>query len=199
MSRRAALFGIVTAVVLVGAFFYLLRLKRLTFAPISPKSEATVRTKLREAALAPASAATQLVTLYFPSYATGLLIPETRPLALAANDTDRIKQVVLALIEGSQKGLGTVLPPSATLRAVFMTSDGTAFLDFSQDALTNFPPGIESESLAVYSIVDSIAANVPDVKRVKFLVQGQQVRTLAGHIDLSGYFAPNSSWIAPSQ
>ncbi len=199
MSRRVALFSILTAVVLVGAFFYLLRLKRLTFAPQSPKAEATARTKLREAALEPASGPTQLVTLYFPSYAEGLLRPETRPLALAANDTDRIKQIVLALIEGSQQGLGSVLPPTATLRAVFLTADGTAFLDFSQDALTNFPPGIEIESLAVYSIVDSLAVNVPDVKRVQFLIQGQQAHTLAGHISLSGYFVPDSSLIAPSQ
>lgn len=199
MSRRVALFSILVAVLLVGAVFYLVRLKQLTFVPQSPRAEATARTKLREAALEPASGPTELVTLYFPSYAEGLLNAETRPLTLAANNTDRIKQIVLALIEGSQQGLGSVLPPTTTLRAVFLTSDGTAFLDFSRDALSNFPPGIESESLAIYSIVDSLAVNVPAVKRVKFLIQGQQVHTLAGHIDLSGYFVPDSSLIAPSQ
>ncbi len=198
MWRRTALLSIFVAAILVSGFFYLVRLKRVALAPVSSSAEATARTKLSEAALEPAAGPTQLVTLYFPSYAEGVLTPETRPLSLAANDTDRIKQIVLALIEGSHEGLGAVLPPSATLRAVFLTADGTAFLDFSQDALTNFPPGIESESLAVYSIVDSLMVNVPDVKRVKFLVQGQQVHTLDGHVDLTGYFVSDPSLIAPS-
>jgi spore germination protein GerM len=199
MSSRIAVFSVLVAAILVGGFFYLVHLKQSAFAPVSPRAEATARTRLTEASLEPASAPTQLVTLYFPSAAEGLLIPETRPLALAAKDTDRIRQIVLALIEGSREGRGAVLPPSTTIRAVFLTSDGTAFLDLSQDALTDFPPGIESESLAVYSIVDSLTANVPDVKRVKFLVQGQEVQTLDGHVDLTGYFVADPSLIAPSQ
>ena len=83
------------------------------------------------------------------------------------------------------------MPPSADVRAVFSTSEGTAYLDLSNSALTGFLPGIESETLAVYSIVNSVAANVPAVKKVKILVQGQEVETLDGHADLTGEFAPD--------
>ncbi|MGH9446777.1 MAG: GerMN domain-containing protein, partial [Terriglobia bacterium] len=72
--------------------------------------------------------------------------------------------------------------------------DGTAYLDFSNDIRQNLPVGIESETLAVYSVVDSLAADIPAVKRVKFLIQGQDAETLNGHVDLTGFFIPNLTW-----
>ena len=63
----------------------------------------------------------------------------------------------------------------------------------SSSALSGFLPGIESETLAIYSIVDSLAVNVPAVKKVKILVQGQEAETLDGHADLTGEFSPDLS------
>jgi len=57
-------------------------------------------------------------------------------------------------------------------------------------------PGIASESLAVYAIVNSLAANIPAVKRVKILVEGQQVDTLGGHADLTESFTPGPTRLA---
>ena len=62
--------------------------------------------------------------------------------------------------------------------------------------MADFNPGIASETLAIYSVVDSLAANLPEVKRVQFLVQGQEVDTLDGHADLTSPYAPDPSWIA---
>ena len=119
-------------------------------------------------------------------------------MALAPNDADRIRQIVLALTQGSQQShAATALPASAVLRAVFLTSEGVAYLDFSNDFSKDLPEGIESETLAVYSLVDSLAANIPAVKRVKFLIQGQEADTLDGHVDLTGLYAPNMTWAAP--
>ena len=114
-------------------------------------------------------------------------------MTMAANDTDRIRQIVLALIAGSTQGGDRPLPPSADLRAVFLTPEGTAYLDLSSSALSGFLPGIESETLAIYSIVNSLAANVPSVRKVRILVQGQEAETLDGHADLTGEFAPDMS------
>jgi hypothetical protein len=68
-------------------------------------------------------------------------------------------------------------------------------VDLSNDLLSSMNPGIETESLAVYSIVDSITTNVPSVKRVKILIQGQEVETLEGHADLTEAFAPDPTLI----
>jgi len=201
MSRRGLILSIVVAAVLGVGVYYLLTLRRhLSPANANTQSaDQAARTRLSEAALQQAGGQNQTLILYFPSYADGKLIAESRSLKLASEDVKRIKQVLLALIEGSHEGHGSTLPPSTTLRAVFLSPDGTAVIDLSQEALSDFTPGIESEDLAVYSIVDSLAANIPAVKRVKFLVQGQEVQTLDGHIDLTGYFAPEPALIAQTQ
>lgn len=198
MSRRAAILTIVVAVVLSAGIYYLTVLRHR----ISPtnasavRSEQTARTRLSEAALQPVGGQTQIITLYFPSYAGGNLLSETRSMKLSSDNIKAIRQVLLALIEGSHQGHGSALSPSTTIRAVFLTPDGAAIIDLSQEALADFEPGIESESLAIYSIVDSLCANIPQVKEVRFLVQGQEVQTLDGHIDLTGSFAPEPSLIA---
>jgi hypothetical protein len=77
------------------------------------------------------------------------------------------------------------------VRAVFLAADGTAYIDLSNDMLSDFEPGIQSETLAIYSIVNSLAINIPSVKRAQFLIQGQQVETLDGHADLTAAFVPD--------
>lgn len=47
------------------------------------------------------------------------------------------------------------------------------------------PSGIETESLTVLSICATLHANLPRVTKVRFLVDGQQRETLAGHADLT--------------
>lgn len=195
MSRRAKVLALVIAPILVVGSLYLRTLvRRIFFAP-SPPPEQAVRTQLSQAALQPVNAASQAVTLYFPSFSDGKLHAEVRSMGLASSDTDRIRQILLALIQGPTQGQRRSLPPSADVRAVFLTSDGTAYVDFSSVTIADFEPGIESETLDVYSIVDSLAANLPQVKRVKILVQGQEVDTLDGHADLTSTFVPDSSWI----
>lgn len=200
MSRRALILTVAIAVVLGAGTYYLVSLRH-RIAPNATsmlRSEQAARTKLNEEALQSEGGQTQIITLYFPSYANGNLISETRSLKLSSDNIKAIRQVLLALIEGSHQGNGSALSPSTTIRAVFLTSNGTAIIDLSQEALTDFQPGIESESLAIYSIVDSLCANVPAVKEVRFLVQGQEAQTLDGNIDLTGSFAPEPSLIAQS-
>ncbi len=198
MPRRALILAIAVAAILGVGIYYLMTLRHhiAPSAANSSQSEQAVRTQLKEAALQPAGGQTQIITLYFPSYADGSLVPETRSVKLSSDAIKAIRQILLALIEGSHQGHVSALSPSTTIRAVFLTAGGTAIVDLSQEALTNFQPGVESESLAIYSIVDSLCANIPQVKEVRFLVQGQEVQTLDGHIDLTGSFAPEPSLIA---
>lgn len=193
MSRRNLIFILVAIPVLVAGGFYLRALYRRTFFEGRQRPESEIRTQLSQQALQSEAGAQVAVTLYFPDYNTGTLDEESRQIALASNSEDRIRQIILALVQGSEHGRPRPLPSSAALRAVFLAADGTAYLDFSSDITQDFPIGIESETLAVYSVVDSLAANIPAVQRVKFLVQGQEVDTLAGHADLTGFYAPNTA------
>ncbi len=47
------------------------------------------------------------------------------------------------------------------------------------------PSGLETETLTVLSICATLHANLPRVSEVRFLVDGQQRDTLAGHADLT--------------
>lgn len=198
MTRRAKILLLILLGTLAGGAVYLRFLARgIAPQPPAEHAEDVARTKLSEAALQPASPQ-QTATLYFPSLEQGTLVEEKRLISWAASDADRIRQVILALVEGSHQGLGRSLPPSASIRAVFLTADGTAYLDFSKQSVEELKPGIAAESLAVGSIVNSIAANVPAVKQVKILLEGQDVDTLGGHADLSNALVPDLTRTAPN-
>ena len=83
------------------------------------------------------------------------------------------------------------LPPDAALLAFYLLPDGTAIADFSEALATSIPSGIQSEQLALDSITKTLEANVPQVRRLKILIHGQEVETLAGHLDLSETFLVN--------
>ncbi len=191
MNTRTKILLLILIVALAWGAFYLRTLVRRVFFGPPQIAEETARAKLDQIALQPNNGTTQLATLYFPSPNDGKIVPEGRSITWAQSDTDKVRQVVLALAEGSHQGFGRVFSPSTNVRAVFLATDGTAYLDLSNDVLSDFEPGIQSETLAIYSVVNSITTNIPSVKRVQFLIQGQEVETLDGHADLTAAYTPD--------
>ena len=191
MTVRGKILLLILLMGLGAGGFYLRSLAKRVFLEPIPRAEEAARAKLSQFALQPNNGTTQLATLYFPALNEGKIMPESRSITWAQADADRVRQIVLALAEGSHQGYGRVLPASTTVRAVFLAADGTAYVDLSNDILSDFEPGIQSETLAIYSIVNSITINIPSVKRVQFLIQGQEVETLDGHADLTAAFTPD--------
>ena len=200
MTTRAKILLFILLVALAAGGFYLRALARRVRVFLEPaqRAEEAARAKLDQFALQPNNGTTQLATLYFPSLNDGKLMPESRSITWAQSDADRVRQVVLALAEGSHRGFGRALGASTTVRAVFLTADGAAYVDLSNDILSDFEPGIQSETLAIYAIVNSITVNIPSVKRVQFLIQGQEVETLDGHADLTAAYTPDLSRVKSS-
>ena len=196
MTNRAKLLALIMLALMAAGAFYLRVLTRRVSMEAPPFGEQVARTRLTEAALQSDTAPQQTATLYFPSYDQGALVTEERQMSWAKADTDRVRQVLLALIEGSHQGYSRGLPAAVKIRAVFLASDGTVYLDFESEGLEDFAPGISSECLAVYSVVNSLAVNIPAVKKVKILLQGKEVDTLDGHADLSDSFVPDPSLIS---
>lgn len=191
MSERAKILLLLLIIALGVGIIYLRSLARRVAVEPPQRAEEAARAKLSQIALQSNTGTTQMATLYFPSLSEDKLLPESRTITWAQLDADRVRQVVLALAEGSHQGYGRVIPPSTSVRAVFLASDGTAYVDLSNDILNDFEPGIETETLAIYSIVDSISVNIPTVKHVRFLILGQEVETLDGHADLTAAYAPD--------
>jgi Sporulation and spore germination len=108
----------------------------------------------------------------------------TVELALSADPVERGKQVLHALIADTPSSEQRTIPADAELLAFYILSDGTAIADFSDALSSETPSGIESEQLVVDSISQTLENNVATVRRLKILIHGQEVETLAGHLDL---------------
>jgi spore germination protein GerM len=119
---------------------------------------------------------------------SGQLAPSQIQLQLSSDAAMRGKQVIQALVQNPPAPEQRTLPPDARLLAFYVLSDGTAIADFSDELSVETPSGILSEQLAVNSIARTLEANVPKVHRLHILIHGQETDTLAGHVDLTGFF-----------
>lgn len=120
--------------------------------------------------------------------ANGILEPVEVELALSSEPVQRAKQVIGALISLPPKNELRTLPADTMLLEFYLLPDGSAIADFSDALARNTPSGILSEQAAVDSIARTLAANVPDIRRLKILINGQEAETLAGHLDLTDFF-----------
>ncbi len=60
-----------------------------------------------------------------------------------------------------------------------------AVVNLTDAFAANHPSGLETETLTILSICATLHANLPRVTEVRFLVDGEQRATLAGHADLT--------------
>jgi len=121
------------------------------------------------------------------------LAPVSVELPLSADRTERSKQLLRKLIADPPSPDQQTLPADATLLDFYVLPDGTAVADFSDAVAAEMPSGIMSEQLAVDSITRTLEMNVHGLRRLKILIHGQEVDTLAGNVDLTGFFDLNSS------
>lgn len=112
----------------------------------------------------------------------------TVELNLSADLEKRAKQLITALIEKAPSQTQRTLPADAVLLQFYLLPDGTAIADFSEALEAETPSGILNEELAIDSIARTLGANLSNVRRIKFLIRGQDSETLAGHLDLSDFF-----------
>lgn len=117
------------------------------------------------------------------------LEPTALDLDLSADPEKRANQLITALIEKAPSQSQRTLPADAALLQFYLLPDGTAIADFSETLVTEIPSGILNEEMAVDSIVRTLGANLSNVRRIKFLIRGQDAETLAGHLDLSDFFS----------
>jgi len=125
------------------------------------------------------------VKLFFLAPDRPALLIEDREVTYSADLGRQVRTVVEELVKGPQKGLVGTLPAETRVIDSFVTAAGVAYVDLSKEAAEKHPGGSRGELLSVYSVVNSLVANFPAVKRVQILVEDRQVATLAGHVDLT--------------
>jgi spore germination protein GerM len=118
-----------------------------------------------------------------------------RDVAYGEGPVEQAREIIAAQIAPVVEPLVSAVPPGTTLRAVFITDGGEAFVDLSREVVSAHPGGTLGELLTVYTLVNALTENLPVVTAVQVLVDGKEVETLSGHIDLRRPLAKNRSWV----
>jgi len=171
--------ALVVAILAMGA--YLVHLKR--------KAESISAPPATLALTAPVSGPAEQMTLYVASDGEDSLQPATITSALPGDPGERGRLALHTLAaryleKDSEHPLGA----GADVRDVYLLDPGSAVVNLNGAFAESHRSGIEVEQLTVFSLVLTLKAQLPQLNRVRFLVDGKNRETLAGHIDLTGWY-----------
>jgi spore germination protein GerM len=190
MMRRHVLVGTIAALAIAGGWWLAARMSRANAT--APTGAGTSGT-----AAPPASGPERKITatLYFVSEDGLALVGVHREVPFGETVLEQARQIVIAQLAVAPGPLVSAIPQATTLRALYVTDRGDAFVDLSAEARTRHTGGALDELFTVYSIVNALTTNLPAVKRVQILIDGKEVDTLAGHVDLRHPLQKNLKWV----
>ena len=138
------------------------------------------------------------VRLFFESPDMAL-VPEQRNVALPQNPAGAVTVVIRELFKGpANPSVPRLFPADTVVRGAYLLPEGTVLIDLGGQTLTQgWGTGSHQELMAIYSVVQTVATNFPEAKRVRFLLNGGPAETLAGHVSLSRSLAPMQSLVDP--
>ena len=164
---------------------------------MGPRWLATVpQAEIATVATAPAAEARKIRArlFYVDDQGTGLTGVE-REVLYGEGTIEQAKRIVEAQIGAPPEPLASSIPPGTALRRVFFTKAGDMYVDLSPELRQNHPGGTTNEILTVYAIVSVLTTNLPAVTGVQILIDGKEVDTLAGHLDLRRPIERDPKWI----
>ncbi|GAB4131238.1 MAG: hypothetical protein Kow001_24580 [Acidobacteriota bacterium] len=155
---------------------------------------------LERAMIEERSSGTTSVTLYFPQPghlpdAADFLVGEEREIPTLDSRILMARQLVQEVLKGRRPSAeaGIVAESAESggdttkLRQLYLMDDGTAVVDL-HPVPAGALLGIVEEYGLIASITRSLRENLPEVQQVKFLVDGRERATLAGHVSLARSF-----------
>ena len=188
MPRRTLAIAAIVVFGVAAAWVLFIGLPRWYAARQAPAAAGTV-------AAAPAAPVRKITaTLYYLSEDGMTLLPVPREIPLGATVVEQARAIVLAQLAAAPP-LVSAIPPETTLRDVYVTERGDAFIDLSGDIVAKHPGGSLQEIFTVYTLVNALTVNLPAVTRVQILVDGKEVDTLAGHVDLRHPLSKSLEWV----
>jgi hypothetical protein len=186
--------SVIAAVVIAGtllAWLLFIALPRWFASPQNPQQAAAPGTA------APAAAGKKIKARLFYVSETGLsLTAVERDVPFGENAAAQAREIINAQLAQPPDGMLSAVPPGTTLRALFLTDKGEAFVDFSSELARTHPGGSLNETLTVYTLVDALTVNLPAITSVQVLVDGRELETLAGHVDIRRPLVQNLAWVS---
>lgn len=180
ISRKLQFVVAFLVVAILGMGFYLVHLKR--------KAESIAVGPVSQALTPPVSGPAEEMTLYLAADEDGSLHRTTISSALPADPGERGRLALQTLIARYlQKDSPHLLGTGAGVHEVYLLDPASAVVNLSAELANTHRSGIQVEQLTVFSMVLTLKAQLPQLTRVRFLVDGKSRDTLAGHIDLSDW------------
>lgn len=190
MVRRMALGSLVVLVIVALGWMIAAIAPRMPMrsTPVVPAA----------AAAAPAGPERKIkATLYYISE-DGLSLPGVqREVAFADSLEEQARRIIEAQLGDAPSPYASPVPAGTSLRAFFIGQRGEAFVDLAGDVRSKHPGGALYELFTIYSIVNALTVNLPAITRVQILIDGKEVDTLAGHVDLRHPLQKNLKWTEP--
>jgi spore germination protein GerM len=186
MPRGFALY-VALAVMLVAGLIVLLVMgpRWLTAVPEDGETAATSAADVRKI---------RARLFYVDEQGTGLQGVE-QEVVYGDSTAQQARRIIEAQIAPAPAPHVSAIPAGTKLRTVFFTKAGEVYVDLSADVQTNHPGGTTNETLTVYALVSALTANLPAVTSVQILIEGKEVDTLAGHLDLRRPIEQDLKWV----
>ncbi len=136
-------------------------------------------------------------TLFYANETGDGLVGVEREVPQADDTAEQARNILDRQFEAAPAPLLQVVPEATRVRTVFLITGGTAYVDLTGEVASTHPGGSLDELLTVYAIVDALTVNLPSVTSVQILIDGKEVDTLAGHVDLRRPLPANRTLIRP--
>lgn len=188
MSRRMAIRAALIVAALAGVWIF------FTLLPRWYARRAAVEAP-PAAAAAPTAERKIKATLYYVSDDGTSLVGVQREVPFGEPIVEQARRILEAQLAPAPTPYASPIPAGTTLRTLYLSERGDAFVDLSADVSTKHLGGALDELFTVYAIVDALTVNLPSIARVQILVEGKETDTLAGHVDLRHPLQKNLNWI----
>ena len=133
--------------------------------------------------------------LFYVAEGGAKLTSVERDVTYGEGPVEQAREIISAQIAPVAEPLVSAVPPGTALRAVFLTEGGEAYVDMTREMVSAHPGGTLGELLTVYTLVNALTENLPAITAVQVLVDGKEMETLSGHIDLRRPLAKNLTWV----
>ncbi len=135
-------------------------------------------------------------TLFYISDDGMQLVEFERRLEQRAEPAAQARVILEAQLADPPAPLLSPIPPGTRLLALYLTERGDAFVDLSEEVALGHSGGSLEELFTVYAIVNALTTNLPAINAVQILINGREVDTLVGHVDLQRPLERNMQWVA---
>ena len=126
-----------------------------------------------------------MVMICYP--ADGLLDCRSAAVKRQPDIQSQVRDVLVALLGDPRAGESAGLR-DVRLKALYVDVSGKVFVDLTSPQQKEIRASAWEELLAIYSVVNTVMQNFEEIKQVRFLREGKETQTLAGHMDLSRTF-----------